>query len=68
MSGFSQKRHTVVKHPAILWDFYCYAHLCQIVMQINDIVVQIPAPLTLISTCFLGRILNVTIHVKEMNE
>ena len=33
-------------------------HIYVIVMQINiDIVMEIPAPLTLISTCFLGRTL-----------
>ena len=31
-----------------------------IVMQINGIVMQIPAPLTLISTCFLGRTMRIT--------
>ena len=32
-------------------------HVYVIVMQINGIVMQIPAPLTLISTCFRGRTL-----------
>ena len=64
--GFSSKRPRVVKRPPIVVKhprqlFYEIF----IAMHIHVIVMQIHAPLTLISTCFLGRTLTTPVTSEE---